>query len=630
MSTAHSTEQDALLEKVRLQVQACGLQEAILVDDQLDTEVTEARWIEAIGYLRTEDRPGFDNLRRFIAEKGDGNVEKLPTDDIRDEAVGMVAASASSTARETLAQVKFKERALEFLAGILRDVGLTPRCQTHVTPNDPPRDGKLYFLDYRMRGDDATAGIDAAELLKDIVERLPAHSPPPAAVLMSRGQNKRPTQTDWEHVAQEAGYYRFNFRYLGKEKLDGSKMPFLFFLHELLSSLPLGKEYYLQLKKLKEAAGAAADAALAKIRQLSPTEFSIFAGKHLGDGSGRRATRHVLELFLGLLDAEVKESESLESSFRAFAGMLKNTPMLATTDVDSHVLHNLHTKLLYDRSRWALQGPVEFGDIYQGSAPNVFYLVLTPECDLELRYSRTYGTWAPKAEDVLLLYGEVKNEAPDKTRGDVLGKPFVSDGSPRWIWWMMRKRIIVVTSDLSSDQPNPASAAELSDAPVAPPDQHQGASFKKWGRLRQLDAEEIQQRFVSDLASVGTDQVSGKVNTIPVEVWYRQAGQPDRKLGDLSIVEMPNPNDDDSPYWALGEGCESMLCSDGPPDLTLSIAELLELRHLQPRSLFIDRCNKKKLTVREGTQHFLIRSMKSVPRDWKPPAPTPPPPEEDP
>ena len=128
-----------------------------------------------------------------------------------------------------------------------------------------------------------------------------------------------------------------NFRYLGKEKLDGSDVPFLFFLHELLNSLPLGKEYYTQLKNLKDAADAAATAALAKIRQLSPIEFSIFAGKHLGDGSGRRAARHVLELFLGLLDSAVKDSEPLEASFRAFASMLKTSPMANAVRVPPRV-----------------------------------------------------------------------------------------------------------------------------------------------------------------------------------------------------------------------------------------------------------------------------------------------------
>ena len=514
----------AIIDKVRAQVEECGLTEVIIVDDQLDTDLTESRWTEAVSYLQKEDNTGYEKLKKFLASKGSAKVDLLPQDDIQDEAVEIIKASASSSAKKTISEAKYKEKALEFLVGILHDVGLTTCCRSQVTEADPPRNGKLYFLDYRMRGDESTAGLDASNLLKDIVQKRLTETPP-AAVLMSRGQNNRPEQADWEQVAQKAGYYRFNFRYLGKEKLQGDKMPVLFFLHELLSSLPLGKEYYTQLKKLKEAADTASEAALAKIRQLSPTEFSIFAGKHLGDGSGRRAARHVLELFLGLLDAEVKNSVSLELSFQTFASMLQSSPMLATTDVDSHTLHNLHTHLLYDLSQWILKGPVEFGDIYKGSEADVYYLVLTPECDLELRFNPKTNKWAPKAEDVLLLRGEVKNEPPNKTGGDVLGKPFLCKDVSRWIWWMMRNRVIVMVDELHSE---PLAAVEPQVLTVQPTEavaSSDNPCYKKWGRLRQLDAEEIQQRFVSDLASVGTEQVSGKARSIPFEVWYCQRGQ---------------------------------------------------------------------------------------------------------
>lgn len=184
---------------------------------------------------------------------------------------------------------------------------------------------------------------------------------------------------------------------------------------------------------------------------------------------------------------------------------------------------------------------------------------------------------------------------------------------------------IVMTPDLSpaqlADAPAPEPPAE---APAPAAAQEHGGRYQKWGRLRQLDAEEIQQKFVSDLASVGTDQVSGKVNLIPVEVWHRQQGQGDKRLGDLVIIEMPNPNDKDSPYWAFGEECEPMLCSETPADVNLTLAELLDLRNLQPKTQFVDKCEKQKLHVRPGEQFYLVLSQKSVPGDWRPPAPAQP------
>ncbi len=621
-------ELDALLQKVRAQVRDCQLTEAILVDDKLDTDLTEPRWIEAVGRLRTDDKAAYENLRQLIGRSGTGNVEELPPDDILDDAVKLVHDSTCLAAKTILTQVRFGERALESLISILQDVGLRAICRTRVTKNDPPRDGKLYFLDYRMQGNDATAGLDACELLIDLVNR-PGEAPPPAAVLMSRGQNQHPTQADWEKVARHAGYYRFNFRYLDKEKLQSGKMPFLFFLHEMFAALPLGTNYYGQLKKLKQAADTAAGAALAKIRQLSPAEFSIFAGKHLGDGSGRKATRHVLDLFIGLLESEVKDNKDLEESFRGFADMLRSTPMLATTDTDSQTLHQLHNQLLYDRSRWVRSGPVEFGDIYHRAIERgVYYLVLTPECDLELRYRRDSDTWAPKAEDILLLRGEVKDKPPDKNREDVIGKPFASGDSPRWIWWMLRKRVIVPSRELVVESPDQVAGwPQLDeDTGLTVYGSHEGR-YLKWGRLRLVDAEEIQQKFVSDLAAVGTDEVSGKINLIPVNVWHSQPGQPDKRLGDLIIVEVPNPKDDDSPYWAFGEGCEPLFCPESPADVILPLSELLELRRLQPKKLFLDKCRKKKLYPVEREPFCLVRSQKSVPANWKPPTPVPPAPD---
>ena len=480
-------DQDALIEKVRSQVQHCKLVEAILVDDQLDTSLTAARWNEAVGYLQSEDPPEYTKLRRFLSEKGTGKIDELPSEENLPEAIRQISSSKSVNAARIVTEKRFREQSLEHLAAILSEIGLKLSFHTGVTPETPPRSGQLYFLDYRMQGDDKTAGIDASRLLGELVNR-PGDSPPPAAVLMSRGLDKRPTQSEWELVARNAGYYRFNFRYLDKKKLDGAKMPFLFFLHELLSALPLGTVYYSQLKNLKKAANTAAELALARIRQLSPAEFSIFAVRHLGDGSGRKATRHVLDMYLGLLDAEVKDNPDLEASFRTFAEMLQSSPMLATTDSDIHTFHELHNRLLYDRSRWVVSGPVEFGDMYcRPREPNVYYLVLTPECDLELRHKD--GVWAPKAEDVLMLRGEVSEKKPEKAREDIVGKPFVSSAAPLWITWLLRKRVIVPTKNLMPGDV-PAVAAESA---AAPNNDATATQLKKWGRLRQADAEQIQQ-----------------------------------------------------------------------------------------------------------------------------------------
>lgn len=330
--------------------------------------------------------------------------------------------------------------------------------------------------------------MDASRLLSDLVKR--EGDTPPSAVLMSRGDNDPPSQQEWELVARNAGYYRFNFRYLDKAKVEKGKMAFLFFLHELLDGYPVGKKYYAHLQELRSAAKAAADAALAEIRQLNPVEFSIYAGKFLGDETGRKGSRHILNLFLGLLDAEVKNNEELEVSFRAFAEMLMKTPMMATKEKDTHKLHDLHTRLLYDRSKWVLTGPVVFGDMYQKPGePDVYYLVITPECDLDPRHKN--GVWLPKVDQILLIRGKLTTQPTEKHPESYVGMPFVSEKETRYIRWQLRDALFV-----------------LSELLVANPHAHDDPvpnGYVKWGRLRNAEAEKVQQEYASDLVEVGVD-----------------------------------------------------------------------------------------------------------------------------
>ncbi|CAN5458880.1 hypothetical protein BH11PLA2_BH11PLA2_29110 [soil metagenome] len=602
------TEFNALLARVKEQVTACELTEAILVDDQLEVDLTHPQWIQAVGQLKAEDRDAYTKLYRYIGEEGTGNVEEWPAEEIRPKALEIVNESKSTSAIATLKQVRFKEAALEKLVVLLKKVGIDAVCKSRVTDDDPPRTGKLYFLDYRMQGNDQTAGLDAAKLLRDLVKREDVT--PPSAILMSRGENNHPTQPEWEQVAKDAGYFRFNFRYLDKGKMETGEMAFLFFLHELLESYPIGKKYYAQLQELRKAAKSAADAALKEIRQLSPAEFSIYAGKYLGDGTGRKASRHVLNLFLGLLDAEVKNNGDLEAGFRTFADMLMKTPMMATKDKDTHKLHDLHTRLLYDRSEWVLTGPIVFGDMYQKpNEPDTYYLVITPECDLDPR--DVDGVWIPKTPQILLIRGRLTTQPTDKHPESYVGMPFVSEKETRYIRWQLRDAHFVSSETLV------AKAA-------TPPDPN---GYVKWGRLRNVEAEHVQQEYASDLVEVGLDDISGLTQARVIEYWQIAGSKEERKPVDLVIVETANLKDEKKPYfWAFGEGCELILCPDSPGQVFFTFAEFVKLRTPTPRRDFIDECKKKNLQLidTEGEPLRFVwskTSFKGGKGGWKPKVP---------
>lgn len=94
----------ALLERVRTQVRDCNLQEAILVDDNLDTGLTEERWIRAAEQLRGEDTVAFGKLQTLVGEKGTGNIQELPPEDVQAEAARLIHESTSRGAASILNQ----------------------------------------------------------------------------------------------------------------------------------------------------------------------------------------------------------------------------------------------------------------------------------------------------------------------------------------------------------------------------------------------------------------------------------------------------------------------------------------------------------------------------------------------
>ena len=109
-----------------------------------------------------------------------------------------------------------------------------------------------------------------------------------------------------------------------------------------------------------------------------------------------------------------------------------------------------------------------------------------------------------------------------------------------------------------------------------------------------------------------------------VELWHRQENRPDRYVGNLTIVETVNQKDEDSPYWAFGEGCEPLLCSDAPADAILTFETIIQMRKPLPKTKFLDTCTKNKLHYREikDEPRRLVRSIRSFPGDWKPKLPS--------
>ena len=632
MSTGEEVndEIEALRTQLRERLGQLGINEAILVDDNLVRSLDQGRWDQIIESLGNDAADCLDSVRRVVRLRGTGNIEAVPDEEIQPEIFEIVRGSGTDLAKSLLDALPFREGALDRLHKHLEALGLTVHCYSQITAAEPKRDGKLYFLDYRMDPEDKNPGRHASDLLTQLLHSAGESEEIPAAVLMHRETGPPLTRPEWEEVARGAGYYRFNFRYLNKSTLDRGRNGFVFFLKELAEAIPIGREYLQQLRALKTTAKEATQRTLGKIMLLTPAEFGIFAQKYLEDDIGRKATKHVLELFLGLLDVEIRKDAALEKSFRDFASSLREKPKLASSDSESRVFHDLHTELLYDRSDWVLRGPHDFGDIYHKPPyKENYYLLMTPECDLEPRFIPASKAWTPKATDMLLLLGKVSSQRPSGKEEDTIPMPFASEKGKdqQWIYWQVRRPLIIPFAELPSPKKDDGKDSKpTTDSGVWPAEFYFYAGrhkWHRWGRLRHNEAEHIQQRFVSDLASVGLENVSGKSMLQSASVYDMRRQKGKKFVANIELAVIPNPEKPNQPYFAFVEGCEEKLCTDDTSVAIFKWETLFELRHYLPKDRFREKCapHNVYLTEPDTDRYYIVRSDdEKIAVTWKPPA----------
>jgi hypothetical protein len=554
----------------------------VLVDDDFAPSLPPERWTELVDVARTHNSALLSEIDQIVADVGTGNVEDYPNAIALFRILRAVAASACQEAKDLLAAPNVQDSLVKLETYLLE---LKREVKKYWKIDDAPRDEKLYFLDYRMQQDPDTQGLDASLLLKGIISELTEQGDPPAAILMSRVRDDRPTVEDLEDITRNGGgFVRSNFRYLDKTETLPSRTRFLFLMNDLLDSLPLGRDYFSRVRSLRQAAQATVAKVAAETCALLPADFQIFANAIGGSGDVQRAAMadHLISLFTGLLAAELRNDGETYESLGKFFDMLMAKPGMAPGDVGSHTLHRLHARLLYDCSDWVKSSPVGFGDIYRqrGDAEN-YYIVITPECDLEPRYKHGVCI-GPKAPFIVLLRGELRDERPpDRDRDTEIVTPLIVDPdteSVRWIYWQLREPSMVPAKRLSLESKR----------------------FIKWGRLRVQEAEKIQMRYATDLLAVGTDDLSDRVEKREAMLWQLDVSKPheQRALQKFHVMEIANPKKRDEIFWALAAGCEHILCADKDP--IISASTIADLRSYQPKSEFIQKLRSFNIRVAEG------------------------------
>ncbi len=549
------------------QLSALQVKEAVILDDAFSPDININQWTSLVELLRTTETELFARVENVVA-RGTGNID-VPPNQADMLIIRRILAKANKDVLNHFLVPAPREIELDALITCLTDLNLkvTPFWQV----DDAPKDADLYFVDYRLQPEDEeTYGRDASQLINEALENTGHLGRAPGAVLMSRseGNPSHPNNAEQEAVARNGkGFVRCNFRYIEKADLvDTDRL--LFLLHDLLNSMPVGRDYFQQVTALRDAAKETVERVASETCSLLPVDFRVFATRLAGlPPDANRVADHLLAIFSGLLVSELRNNTKIETTLKAFRELLQRPGMMAPEGVHSHSLHRIHSKLIYDQSRATIDGPLTFGDILvKALDPSTLYLLLTPECDLEPRVLEG-GERGPKVERVLVIPGTPgpKSLPNDETLTSTplfIDKP---DGSASWIRWNLRKPSYIPWRKLFG----------------------KSNGFVKWGRLRAAEAEAIQQRMAADMLAVGTDDVSDGVELRIVHLWkVGKKNEPCQKLGEFGLTEIASASPGKL-LWALVANCQRELCSTANNVLTAET--FCMLRQYTPKAQFIQK-----------------------------------------
>jgi|GEM_PF-6903364 len=570
------------------QLRQLDLTRAVAVDNRLETSVSPANWIQFLEQVQREHEEHYRRIVETLDAAGHSEIQATPT-------LELIAQLRQSLPPEALQAIgalldgvmaKYGELELMRLEEYLAGVGV--RMEPYTSIEGVPLDATLYFIDYRINEDAAAAGDEATQLLRRIVRKVQETKKPPAVFLLSR--NIPATSDEWQQVAEQSGFFRFNFRYRDKPELVQSPEHFQFFLLDSLWCMTLGIAYFTHLQSMKESVKRVADQVTERILGLTPADFGMFAQQVLQDPSGFKATNHLFYLFTNLLRVALTNDEAVQQSVSSFRQTLTTHLPRASVESESHALHRIHAELLYDRSRWVLDSPLSFGDILWAPAEStsVFFLVLTPECDLD-----PHGRGRPKASQIITLRGQVR-DAPSE--GDnIVVTPLVptAEGQYRWMLWDLRHPVVLEYEQLQVAQPR----------------------HVKWGRLHQEHGEKIQQRFATDLLAVGTEDIVQSSKRHTVQVWGGR--RQDQLLGTMTLFEMRLENET---YFAFGPECYFLFRQPRP---VMPATTVYELQRYTAEADFRQQCGQSKLYLKLiGQSYHLVNRFAGDPGDaWSPPQP---------
>lgn len=500
---------EKLREVLESKLGSLGIRKAIIIDDVIG-ETNSVIWSELVSVLGKEDSDSYERFLELSDEEGTGSLDELPPDNILSRYQTIADTSSSSKASE-LAKKLDSGNEVEDLKLFLESLGLDVDALS-APPVEVP-DVQLCFVDYQLTPEKPdSAGLDASAFLNKMSDKLNAKVP--ATVLMSRKIDDEPGEIEWEDVAKRGAFLRLKYRFLDKSTI-ADEISLMLFLNNLISTYTLGEKYADSISSFKEVVSVSVDNASNILYALKPSDFHAFSNSLGKVATGNPSTdytayhndymvEHLVDIFNDLVNQEMHNDGNLKNVIQKFHDVLSATEL--PSEIQSvEPLHEVYARVLYNRNKYVLNGPIAFGDIFSDSVNN-FWLVLTPECDLELH---NQAMLCPKVQKVLLVKGVRSLKA------ETISFPF-PDKEKAWINWFPSCPRFVNHSTLINGR----------------------SSYEKWGRLRTQEAESIQYKFASNFLRVGTADIPGPTAKFSLHVWRK--GEPYQYIGnDVLLSRFP-------------------------------------------------------------------------------------------
>lgn len=570
---------------------------AVLVDDNAARMIRQETWITLRELLEEKDPDTFSAIAKLLEDHEIALSDDLPPVDLHEQLLTLIE-NGREEGRNLVARARFGEAELDTLYRFLEDLGIeVTACSS---PEAAPCDKRLYFIDYNIGDPPGSEGMRAQGFLAKLMESHLSSKTCPAVMMMSR---QEPGIRQWTAIANNSHVVRFCFRYRDKQELVESESHFVFHISELFDTYPLGQQYVGHVESVRSSLRVVAEEVANELLRLTPADFSTFASTRMEGNSGT-SVRHLRFLFSSLLEQALCSSNAVSATFTDFVSSLLSRPAVVSSD--SLALHELQGRILYDRTESTLNEPISFGDIiieHTSSLGGIiveqlpserFFLVVTPECDLE----------QDKAISVLAIEGlfVTKKNAGDSLEYTALVN--FDNSQMGWIEWNLRR---IHTFDFKR------LTQSLKDS---------HSSKRKWGSLRFQFAERIQNRLASDLLEVGTEEFMEGLSEVDLTVFSSHTAT--EPCGLLSLCLMRVERDEKKGEMSLGEEVGPLLANLDAFGLTVN--QVLAFRRMTKRSDFISELKKLKLFLfdRGGRSMALVRvtggdhsAWKNRPEAWK-------------